>query len=62
MIINMLQNLNNRYSSHNNNIKYISLTIKCMDFKPIHNAINMDVVSSFIIFDDFNSMYLSMYY
>ena len=50
----MLQNLNHKYYSHNINIKYIESIIKCIDFEPIHYVINLNVVSSSIIFSDFN--------
>ena len=49
------------YSSHNCNIKCLCLTIK--DFELIHYAISPDVVSSSMVFSDFDSIYmlLSMY-
>ena len=50
MIINMLQNYNYVYSSHNSNIKYVSSTIKWINF-----------VLSFMIFNDFDFMSISMY-
>ena len=56
----MLQNWSNRYYSHHINIKYVSLTIKCIDYESIDFA-NLDVVSSFMVFNDFNYMFLSMY-
>ena len=43
MIVNMLKNLNRRYSNH-----YI---IKFIDLISIH-AINMNIVSSFIVFSN----------
>ena len=43
------------YSSHNSNIKYVWLTIKCIDFKSIYYDISMNVVSSFIVFSYFDS-------
>ena len=49
------------YSSHNSNIKYVDLIIKCIGFESFHYAINLKVVSSFMIFSDFNCMFLSMY-
>ena len=49
------------YSYNNNNI-YVDLTIKCIDFQSFHYAINMDVISSFVDFSDFDYMFLSMYY
>ena len=60
MIINMVQNWNHMYFSHNSNIKYIGSTIKCIE--SIRYAINLDVVSFFMIFSDFDFMFLSMYY
>ena len=60
MVIKMLQNWSNRYYSHNINIKYVSLTIKCIDFESIDYA-NLDVVSSFMIFSYFDYMFLYMY-
>ena len=48
MVVNMLQNLSNMYSSHYR-------AIKCVGFEPIHYANNLYVVSSPMIF------YLSMY-
>ena len=60
MVIKMLQNWSNRYYSHNINIKYVISTIKCIDFESIDYA-NLDVVSSFMIFSDFDYMFLYMY-
>ena len=60
MVIKMLQNWSNRYYSHNINIKYVSSTIKYIDFESIDYA-NLDVVSSFMIFNDFDYMFLYMY-
>ena len=48
MIVNMLKNQIHTYFSHNNNIKCVDSTIKYIDFKSIHYAINIDVVSSFM--------------
>ena len=50
------------YSSHNSNIKYINSTTKCIDFVLFYYVINLDVVSSFIVFSRFNSIFLSIYY
>ena len=61
MIVNMLQNLNNRYSSHDSKIKYIGSTIKCIGFELIRYAINLNVISSSVVFSDFDSIFLSMY-
>ena len=60
MVIKMLQNWSNRYYSHHISIKYVSSTIKCIDFESIDYA-NLDVVSSFMVFSDFDYMFLSMY-
>ena len=61
MIVNMLQNLNHMYSSHNNNIKYIGSTIKFIYFEPIDYTINFDVILSFMVFSNFDSIFLFMY-
>ena len=58
MTINMLQNLSHMYFSHNS----IGSNIKCIDFESIHYVINLDVVSSFMVFNDFDYIFLSMYY
>ena len=50
------------YSSHNNNIKYVDLIIKYIGFKLFHYTINLNVVSSFMIFNDFDYIFLSIYY
>ena len=49
------------YSNHNNNIKYVDSNIKYICFKLIHYAINMDIVLFFMIFNDFDYMFISMY-
>ena len=49
------------YYSHNNNIKCACSIIKCIDFEFIHYASNLDIVLSFMIFRDFDYMFLSMY-
>ena len=54
MVVVMLQNLSHKYSNHNNNIKYIDSSIKCIGFKQIHYAINLNVVSSSTIFNKFD--------
>ena len=38
------------------------LNIKCINFKSIHYAINLDVVSFFMIFSDFDYIFISMYF
>ena len=52
MVVNMLQNLSHRYSSHNSNIK-------CVDLSRFHYAINLNFVSSSIVFSDFDSKFLA---
>ena len=42
------------YSNHNNNIKYINSTIKCISFEPIHYTLSLNYVSS-LVFNDFDS-------
>ena len=49
----MLQNLSHKYYSHNNNMKCVGSTIKCLGFELIHYVINLNVVSSFMIFSNF---------
>ena len=46
------------YSSDNRTIKCVGLTIKCIGFELIHYTINLDVVSYFMIFNDFDSIFL----
>ena len=58
MIDSMLKNWSQRYYSHNSNIKCVDSTIKCIGFKSFHYAINLDVVSSFVVFNDFDFMFL----
>ena len=58
MVVKMLQNWSQRYYSHNSNIKCVDSTIKCIDVESFHCAINLVVVSSFVIFSDFYSMFL----
>ena len=49
--------MNYKYSSHNSNIKYIGSTIKCIEFNPIHYIINLNVISSSMIFSDFDYIF-----
>ena len=39
----------------------VGLTIKCVGFEPIHYAINLNVVSSSIVFSGFDYVFLSTY-
>ena len=58
IIINMIQNWNHKYFSHNSNIKYLVLIIKYIGFESIRYAINVDVVSSFMIFSDLKLVFI----
>ena len=46
------------YSSYNHNIKRVDSTIKCISFESFHYTINLDVVSFFMIFSDFDYIFL----
>ena len=59
MVVNILENWNHTYSNHNNNIKYVNSIIKCIGFESIHYVINLDVVSFYMVFSNFDSMFLS---
>ena len=61
MVVSILQNWSQRYSSHNINIKCVDSIIKYIGFESFHYAINLNVVLSFVVFSDFESMFLSMY-
>ena len=61
MVISILHNQSQKYSSHNSNIKCVDSTIKCIDFESFHYVINLDVGLSFMIFSSFDSIYLAMY-
>ena len=54
----MLQNWNHKYSSHNSIIKCVGSTIKYVGFEPIHYTINLDDISSFMVFSDFDYLFL----
>ena len=61
MVVGQLHNWSQRYYGHNSNIKCVDSTIKCIVFESFHYAINLDVFSSFVVFNDFDFMFLSMY-
>ena len=61
MVVSIVYNWNKRYSNHNNNIKYIDSTIKCINFELFHYIINLYLVSSFEVFSNFDYMFISMY-
>ena len=46
------------YYSHNSNIKCVGLVIKCIGFEPIDYAINLNVVSSSMVFNDFDYIFI----
>ena len=48
----MLHNWSHRYSNHYR-------IIKCADFKSIHYVINMDAMSFFKVFSEFDYVFLS---
>ena len=54
----MLQIWNNRYFSHDGNIKCVDLTIKYIEFESFYYAINRAGVSSYMVFNDFIYMFL----
>ena len=56
MVINTLQNWSNEYCSQNSNIKCVCSTIKCVGIEHIHFAINLNDVSSSVIFSTFDYM------
>ena len=49
------------YSSHNSNIKYINSTIKYIDFELFHYTINSNIVSFFVVFSNFDYIFISIY-
>ena len=51
MIANMLQNWSHMYSIHHK-------IIKCVGFKSIHCAINLNVLSSSKVFNEFDYVFL----
>ena len=58
MIVSILQNLSKMYFCHNSNIKCVDSTIKCIGFESFHYTINIDVISSFMVFNDFDFIFL----
>ena len=62
MVVNILHNWSHIYFSYNSDIKCVGSTIKCIILEPIYYTINLNVVSSSMIFNDFDFMFLSMYY
>ena len=61
MVVYILHILSHIYYSHNSNVKCVGLTIKYIGFESIHYAINLDVVSSSMVFNNFDCMFLLMY-
>ena len=62
IVVNILQNWSYRYSIHNSNIKCVESIIKYIDFESINHVINLDPISSFMIFNDFYFMFILIYY
>ena len=50
------------YFSYNSNFKYIDSTIKYKGFDSINYIINLDIISSFILYNDFNFIFLFIDY
>ena len=50
------------YYIYNSNIKYIDLFIKYIIFELINYIINTNAISFFIVFIDFDSIFLLIYY
>ena len=50
------------YFNHNSNIKCIGSIIKYIVFKSIYHTINLNIVSSFIVFSNFDFLFSLMYY
>ena len=46
------------YYCQNSNIKYVGLTIKCIGFKPIYYTIEVNDISSSMIFNGFDFIFL----
>ena len=55
IVVNMLQNWSHRYFGH-----YI--IIKCISIEPIHYTINLNVVSSRRVFNEFDYVFISKVY
>ena len=55
MVVNMLYNLSDIYSSHHRIVKYVG-------FKPIHYAINLNVTSSSKVFRELIMCFYLIYY
>ena len=49
------------YTSHNYNNKCLDSIIKYISFDPIHYIINLDDISLFTVFSNFDSMFPSIY-
>ena len=62
MVVSLLYNLSQRYFSHNSNIKCVNSIIKYIGFESFHYVINLNVVSSFMVFSSFDFIFLSMYF
>ena len=49
------------YYSHNSNIKCLNLTIKYIGFESFSYTVNLNIVSSFEVFNDFDYIFISIY-
>ena len=58
----MLQNLSHKHYRHNNNIKHVNSTIKFIGFESFYYVIDLNVVSLFVVFNNFYYMFISIYY
>ena len=61
MVLYIVQNLSNKYFSHNSNIKYVDSTIKDIHTSSRFITINPHGVLSFMIFSDCDYIFLSVY-
>ena len=53
MVVHILHNLSHWYSSHYSKIKYIVLTIKYISFESVHYAININIITIFMVCSNF---------
>ena len=61
IVVNILHNWSHMYYSHKCNIKYVKLIIKYIGFKTFYYAINFYDISSFIVFSNFDNIFISIY-
>ena len=46
------------YYSHNSNVKCVDLIIKCIYFESFRYVINLNIILSFMIFNNFDYIFL----